>query len=180
MPRGRPRAKPVLCLWDGDHFVPLARFKALCDRQFAVGEEYPLEVVENRSMAGHRGFMASVAEGWANLSEENAPRFPSPEHLRKWALVQCGYASLEETVLDSEKDARKFAAMIRRHEEYAVIRVKGNVVQVWTPRSQAMYGPDRMKRPEFEESSRAVLDLIASMSRTTRGELNREAKNHGR
>src|SRR4051812_35124983 len=108
MPRGRPRAKPVLCTWTGDEFVPLARFKALCDRQFAVGEEYPLEVVENRSMAGHRGFMASVAEGWANLSEENAPRFPSPEHLRKWALVQCGYASLEETVLDSEKDARKF------------------------------------------------------------------------
>jgi hypothetical protein len=68
----------VLCLWDGDQFVPLARFKALCDRQFAVGEEYPLEVVENRSMAGHRGFMASVAEGWANLSEENAPRFPEP------------------------------------------------------------------------------------------------------
>lgn len=176
----RHRVKPVLFTWNGESMVPHARFKRLCDQQFTVSEDYALEVVENRSMAGHRGFMASVAEGWNNLSEENAKHFPSPEHLRKWALVQCGYASLEETVLDSEKDARKYAAMVRRHEEYAVIRVKGGVVQVWTPRSQAMYGPDRMKRPEFEESSRAVLDLIASMSRTTRGELSKEGRHHGR
>ena len=180
MPRGKLRPKPILFTWNGDAMVPHPRFKRLCDQYFTVHEEYPLEVVENRSLAGHRGFMASVAEGWNNLSEENAKHFPSPEHLRKWALVQCGYASLEETVFDSERDARKFAAMVRRHEEYAVIKVKGNVVQIWTPRSQAMYGPDRMKRPEFEESSRAVLDLIATMSRTTRGELQKEGRRHGR
>jgi hypothetical protein len=180
MPRGRQRAKPVLLTWDGDHFVPHARFKKLCDQQFAVGEDYPMEVVENRSMSAHRGYMAQVSEGWNNLSEENAKHFPSPEHLRKWSLVQCGYFSLEETVLDSERDARKYAAAVRKRDTYAVIRVKSNVVQIFEPRSQAMYGPDRMKRPEFEESSRAVLDLIATMSRTTRGQLAREGRHHGR
>jgi hypothetical protein len=37
-----------------------------------------------------------------------------------------------------------------------------------------------MKKQRFEESKRDVLDLVASMARTTQSQLNKEARHHGR
>lgn len=166
------RIRPVLCTWDGEHFIPLPRFKRLCDQQFCVHEEYALIPSEERSMKSHNGYFASVAEAWKNLAEEFDGRFPSDTHLRSWALVQTGYATESNFVMDSSDEAMRLAASLRRKSPYSVIRVSGNVVQEFEPESQSIKA---MKKERFEASKKAVLELVSSMARTTPAELRKNA-----
>ena len=171
----RPRA--VFLKWTGEVFVPEPSFAHYCGREYAVGEIYPMMPVEERSQSSHNHFFAALAEGFNNLSEENAKRFPTAEHLRHWCLVQCGYYAEATYVLANSKEARKLAADTRRRSEYAVISIRDNVVKVWEAESQSMAA---MKKQRFEESKSAVLELVASMARTTRPQLEKEARHHGR
>lgn len=166
------RVRPVLCVWDGEHFIPLPRFKRLCDQQFCVHEEYALIPSEERSMTSHRGYFAQVKEAWKNLSEEFDGRFPTPEHLRAWALVQTGYATEASYVLDSENEAKHLAVMLRRMSPLAVIRISDRVVQHFEAESQSV---SAMRRERFEASKKAVLELVASMANTTERELRENA-----
>jgi hypothetical protein len=171
------RPRPVFCQWDGEVFKPHPRFKAYCDREYVVGETYPMMPVEEQSSGSRGYYFASLKEGFLNLSEENAKRFPSVEHLRKWCLVQCGYASQADFALANSKEARKLAADIRMRDPYAVIQIRDSVVRVFTAESQS---PAAMKKERFEQSKNDVLDLVSSMSRTTRSQLEREGRKHGR
>lgn len=171
------RPRPVFLKWTGEVFQPEPSFKHYCSQQYAIGEIYPMLPVEERSHASHSHYFAALAEGFQNLSEENAKRFPSVEHLRHWALVQCGHCVETNYVLANSKEARKLATDIRRMNEYAVISIKDNVVAVWEAESQSRAA---MKKEAFEQSKRDVLDLVASMARTTPSQLNKEAKRHGR
>lgn len=171
------RPRPVFLKWNGDVFVPEPSFKHYCAQQYAVGEVYPMLPVEERSQASHNHYFAAVAEGFGNLSEENAKRFPTPEHLRHWALVQTGYCTETNYVMANNKEARKLAADVRRMSEFAVISIRDNVVVVWEAESQSKAA---MKKELFEKSKNDVLDLVASMSRTTRAQLMKEGKRHGR
>lgn len=171
------RIKPVLCVWDGEAFRPVPRFKSLCDRQFTVGEEYALAPDEERNMASHNAFMASVEEGWANLPEDVQRRFPTATHLRRWALIQCGFCTQKDYACESPADARQLAAAIRSRDEYCVIKVGRDVVQVFDALSQSK---PAMKAEIFEQSKREVLDLIATMAKTTATQLKKEGRHHGR
>lgn len=166
------RIRPVECVWDGDHFIPLPRFKRLCDQQFVVHEEYALIPSEERSMTSHRGYFAQIHEAWKNLAEEFDGKFPSSESLRAWALVQTGYATETNYVMDSENDAKQLAVTLRRLSPLAVIRVSGNVVQHFEAESQSV---PSMKKERFAESRKAVLELVSSMARTTPSELRKNA-----
>lgn len=141
--------------------VPQRRFRRMADRQFVVGEEYILEVVEPRDMRSHRHFFATIHEIWKNLPETD-DRFPTSEHLRKWALVQTGYCTEKAIVCETAHDARLVAAAIRDENEFAVITVKGNVVKKFEPRSQST-GAGGMKNEEFKASKKAVFDLCESL-----------------
>lgn len=174
MPR-RPR--PVFCLWDGEHFVPNKSFKHYCDHKFTIGEVYPLIVEEERSRSSHNHYFAAIGEGFNNLSEENSKNFANKDHLREWCLIQCGYCIKTDYVLSDNKQARKLAADIKARNPYAVISVRGNVVMAWEAESQSH---ESMKKERFEASKRAVLELVASMARTTASQLNKEARHHGR
>ena len=157
------------------------------NREYVVGEIYPMLVpVEERSQAGHNHYSLRLAEGFNNLSEENAKRFPSVEHLRHWALVQCGYATETNFVLANSKEARKLAADIRKRDPYAVIVISkddrlndsnASVVKVFDAESQSMAA---MKKEKFQASKEDVLSLVASMSRTTPAQLYKEGRRHGR
>jgi hypothetical protein len=171
------RPRPVFLKWDGDVFVPEPSFKAYCDREYCIGEVYPMLPVEERSQSSHNHYFAALAEGFNNLSEENAKHFPTVEHLRHWALVQSGYAEETEFSLTTTKEARKLAAELRKINIYAVMSIRDTVLKIWTAESQSMAA---MKKQRFEESKRAVLDLVAGMARTTPAQLNREAHRHGR
>lgn len=167
--------RPVVFTWDDDNMVPEPRLLALCRRQFVVGQKYPLEVVQPRNMAAHRGYFAALNEAWLNLNEEDAARFKTAEHLRAWALVQTGFCKETDYPCDSVDEAMFVAKIIRARSGYAIIGRKGTVVKVFDPESQAVYGPDAMPAERFMESKKAVLDLVATMARTTPQDLKRNA-----
>ncbi len=177
------RIRPVVFIWTAEGtMVPLPRFKRLCDQQFAVHEEYPLIVSEERSMSSHRGYFAEVAEAWKNLAEEHTldghgnVRFPTPEHFRAWALVETGYCTETNYVMDSPKEARQLGITLRRLSPLAIIRISGNVVKHFEPESQAVAA---MKKERFEAAKKAVTELVASMANTTPKELKKNAGRSG-
>ena len=155
------KPRPIICVWTDDEVMkPLARFMPLCIRQFAVGAEYPLQVVEPRSMKAHNFYFASLHEIWNNLPEAEAERFRTAEHLRAWALVHAGFFTKKDYVCDSASKARHLAKIIRAHSEYAVIKVSGDIVQVFDPKSQSIAA---MGNDEFKESKKRVLDIASAL-----------------
>ncbi|MDE2096835.1 MAG: hypothetical protein KGL39_06270 [Patescibacteria group bacterium] len=156
--------------WDktASAMVPVGRYRSMCERLFEDGHHYRMEVHEERSMRSHRFYFAALHEAWLNLNEKSAAQFPTPEHLRHWALVQTGYCTERDFVLDSAKEATRLATYFRKVSSYSVIKVSANVVKVFEPESQSIKA---MKKDRFEASKRDVLDLAATMARTTQTKL---------
>ena len=153
--------------------VPHPRYEKVARRQFAEGEEYPLIVLEARSRASHNQYFAAVNEAWDNLAEDIATRWPTAEHLRKWALVEVGF--FDEKVFPDCKSpahAKQLAVFVRSVDTYAQIHVHKTTVIVREPKSQSAAA---MGKDQFEKSKRAVLDLLATLARTTRAQLNENA-----
>jgi hypothetical protein len=170
------KLRPVLFVWTDDEVMkPVDKMLPLCVRQFTIGAEYPLEVVQPRSMASHGHYFAALNEAFLNLNEDDAKRFKTVEHLRAWALVKTGFCKETDYPFGSPQEAAFVAKIIRARSSYAVIVVSGDVVKVFDPESQAVYGPDAMPAERFQESKTAVLDLVATMARTTAAELNKQA-----
>lgn len=171
-PKKPLRPRPILAVWDGNVFIPLPRFKNLCDRQFEINAEVPLIRSEERNMSAHRWYFASINEAWKNLAEEYANGYPSPEHLRAAALVEAGYCTETNYVMDSPKDARQLGIALRRLSPLAIIRISGNVVKHFEAESQSV---SAMKRERFDRSIRDVIEIVSSMARTTPAELKKNA-----
>jgi hypothetical protein len=147
--------------WSGEAMVPM-RPKA-ADKAFVIGRRYWLEEVSERSWASHQQQFAWIAEAWANLPEGLADLYPTPEHLRKRALIQAGF--YDETIIDagSKAAALRMAAYARGADEFAAIFVRGPLVIVRKAKSQRMHGHDRMDKADFERSKTAIIEVIAEM-----------------
>lgn len=164
---------PVLFTWTDDGVMrPVGRFSAIADKVYVVGENYNLEIVPQRSGATHKHFFACLADAWANLTEAHAGRWHSPEHLRKWALVQAGFRNETTYIAQSKAEAMRFASFVRSQDEYAVVQTEGNMVAIYTAKSQS---EKAMSRKEFQASKEAVLDVIARLLGVTPDELARNA-----
>lgn len=144
------------------------------NRHYVVGERYSMEPREQRSAASHAHYFAALASTWENLPDELAERFPTPEHLRKWALIRCGYADERSIVCASRAEALRVAAYVGQFDEYAVVLAKGATVTAWTAKSQSMKA---MGRKDFQASKEKVLDFVAGLIGTTRDAL---AENAGK
>jgi hypothetical protein len=163
------RTPPILFRWDGEHFTPAnAHWILQADRAFVAGQVYPLESPDDRSDASHRHYFASVNEAWMNLPEGLAKRFPSAEHLRKWALIRAGYYDERSIVCASEAEAQRLGAFIKPLDDYAVVIARDSVVIVYTAKSQRARAMDKQ---EFHRSKDAVLDIIAGLIGTSAGTL---------
>jgi hypothetical protein len=147
--------------WNGEAMVPL-RPKA-ADKEYVIGREYWLDQVSDRSWVSHRQEFAWIAEAWNNLPEQFAETFPSPEHLRKAALIATGWH--RETIFDAGNKAAalRFAAYARNEDEFAHVVIRGPTVIVRRARSQRMHGRDRMDKKEFQESKNCILEWIANL-----------------
>lgn len=164
---------PLLCVWDGEYFIPAGpHWLRQADKNFVVGQRYPLEVREERSPQTHAHYFACLNDVWQNLPEALAERFPTADHLRKWALIRCGYADQRSVVCASKAEAQRVAAFIKPMDEFAVVLAKDAVVTVWTAKSQSMKA---MGKKDFQASKDKVLDFVASLIGTTRDELARNA-----
>lgn len=166
------RVRPIVFIRVDNHMVPLPRFQRLFDQQFAVSEEYPLIISEERNMTRHRGYFAQVNEAFKNLDEAYANGYPSPDHLRADALIEAGYCSMDQFECKSHEEALRIARRFRREIPLARIRVRDDLVIVYEAESQSV---SAMKKERFEASCRAVLQIVASMARTTPAELKKNA-----
>ena len=152
---------PIAVRWDGEVFRPLKPKKA--DAHFVVDQVYWLEEASERSWASHQHQFAFIAEAWMNLPERLTDTFPSPEHLRKAALIATGWK--RETIIEAggKAAAARVAAYVRGEDEFAHIVVRGPTVIVRKARSQRMHGLDRMSKAEFQQSKDAILGWISNL-----------------
>lgn len=149
---------PLAFHWDGDAMSP--KLPKLADKFYVVGEVYRLAPHEERSAVSHRHYFASINEAHNNLPEEIADRLPTPEHLRKFALIKAGYCEARPMAFPTKGEAMKAAAFIRPIDDFAVVDVDGVVVTVYTAKSQSMRA---MGKKVFQKSKEAVLQVIAEL-----------------
>jgi hypothetical protein len=154
---------PLTYEWTGESFKPATPFHATqADRYFVVGGLYHLSVEEPRSTRSHRHYFAAIREAWLNLSEEQTMRWPSPDALRKWALIACGYRSLRSIACSSRHEATKMAAFLKPLDPYSLVSVNENIVLYATALSQTQHGANAMDKETFEQSKKDVLDCISA------------------
>jgi len=161
---------PVAFTWDGEAMVPV--HPRLADKHFVVGMRYPLVVHEDRSAVSHRHYFASINEAHHNLPEDLADRFPTPEALRKFALIKAGYRNERSMVCSSKGEAMRFAAFVKPMDDFAVVDTDGLVVTVYTAKSQSMRA---MNKAEFQRSKDDVLRVISEMIGTDAATLQKHA-----
>lgn len=133
---------------------------ARCDKDLVIGEVSRWEPVHERSLDSHRHYFACINNAWANLPEALADEYPSPESLRKRALIKCGYCDMTKIVCRTNADALAVAALVTAMDEFALVNVSDNVVTVWRAHSQAMRA---MGKAKFQESKDRVLHWISQL-----------------
>lgn len=163
---------PLTTRWTGEALQPIGRSAKEADAYFVIGQTYRIVEHQERSQASHNHFFAAVHEAWSNLSDEQFERWPSAEHLRKWALVKAGYFDERSIVCASKAEAARVAAFVKPMDEFAIVTVSLAVVRVFTAKSQSTKA---MGRKDFNESKQKVLDVIAGLIGVSTGDLRENA-----
>lgn len=167
------KVRPVQFVWDGDTMVPQPRFLPICNKQFVVHEVYTMMPLEERSMKSHSHFFAALHDGWLNIPESMAARWPTEEHLRKWCLIECNFFTEKEFEFPTEDLAQNFAAFFRTVDDFCRIYPVGSRVIIRHAMSQSMA---LMGKEQFQKSKTAVLDLVESICSVPNGSLMKRAK----
>ncbi len=153
-------AGPFEAVWTGAAFEPLRRFHNEIAAAYGVGEVVPLAPHMARSMRSHGHYFVMVEEVFDNLPEAYAGRWPTSEHLRKWALIKAGICDQRSIVTASKAEAQRLAAFMRPLDEYAVVDASEAVVTVYTAKSQSMKA---MGKDAFQASKDSVLAILAGL-----------------
>lgn len=161
---------PITFRWSGEVMEPLNPKQA--DRQYYVGQTYRLVPFEERSPASHSHYFAAIHEAWVNLPEDATARFPTAEHLRKWALIRAGYRDERSIVCASKAEALRFTKFIKPLDDYAVVLCQDAVVKVLTAKSQSTAA---MGKKDFQASKDAVLMIVAELIGVPPGDLAKNA-----
>lgn len=152
---------PIRWQWDGEHMVPATRYWAReADKRYVVGESYTMDEIFVRSPETHRHYFACIRRAWESLPDELAAQYPSPEHLRKFALIHSGFCTKVQHVCKSEAEAHRLAAAIKPYDTYQLVMVDGPIVTVWHALSQDHRSMDKAR---FAASKEAVLRWIGDL-----------------
>jgi len=164
---------PILfeALEDGA-LAPARRCQKEAARRFVPGQTYLMEEVQERSEASHAHEFAWLRDAWLNLPEQYADLYPTPEHLRKRALIQAGF--YDEEIIDAGTGAAalRVAASLRKREEFSLVVVRGAFVVIRSPKSQSRRA---MRKDEFQASKTAIMEVVAGMLGVSSEELSRRA-----
>lgn len=153
---------PLTFRYIDGHMVPRSRAQA--DRHYVDGETYTLEEHAARSLNSHNHYFAAVHSAWLNLPESIADNFHNEEHLRKYALIKCGFADSHTLVCSSKAEAQRVAGFMRPHDEFGIVTVSEATVTRFIAKSQSMRA---MGKVEFARSKDAVLEFLANLIGTT-------------
>jgi hypothetical protein len=157
---------PVAFQWDGEAMKPLQPKRA--DAFYAVGERYLMVPVCQRSEVSHKHEFAWLREAWMSLPDDLAERFPTSEHLRKFALIKAGYSDSHTITCASKAEALRVAAFIRPIDEFAVVITNEAAVTRFTAKSQSRKA---MGAADFQRSKTLIMEVIAKMLGVEPGEL---------
>ena len=161
---------PMVFEWTGEALVPCQ--PKVADEHYVVGQRYRMAPIEERSLNSHAHYFSALTEGWQNLPEDLTERFPSVEHLRKFALIKSGFRDERSIVCSSKAEAQRLAAFIKPLDIFAVVLAREATVTVLTAKSQSMRA---MGKADFEASKQAVLALVAGMIKVPLDELHANA-----
>ena len=125
-----------------------------------VGAVHGWQMAENRSSQSHRHFFAIINEAWKNLPEDMGDDFPSPEHLRKWALIKAGFCSETRIACANNSEAMTLATKAKAMDKYSIVAIDGKAVTIWTADSQRR---DAMGRQAFQEAKERALHIISNL-----------------
>lgn len=151
---------------EGDFRVMSNYWAARADKEFVVGEVYKMVEHHDRSDASHNHYFAAVKNGFDNLPDHMKGEYPTVEHLRKKALIRCGYRNERDIVLSSMAEAERVASFMRPMDDYCIVVPVNCVVRVWTAKSQKKSAMDAR---EFQQSKTDVLDFIDDLLGVERG-----------
>lgn len=155
---------PIRFAWDGEHLVPASHYWAReADKRYVVGETYTMDEIHVRSHQTHAHYFACIRAAWDSLPDHLQPQFPSPEHLRKFALIKAGYCTQVQHGCKSAAEASRLAAAIRPYDTYQLVVIdpeRPTIVTVYHALSQDHRSMDKRK---FQESKEAVLRWIGDL-----------------
>jgi hypothetical protein len=154
---------PLWFRWNGAAMIPMR--PELAERQFRPDGHYLLEAHHERSYQRHKAYFASLHEAWSSLRVDD---FPTPEHLRKFALIKTGHYDERVLACDTAAQAERVSSFVRPLDEFSIIVRADNLVRVWTAKSQSYKA---MGRDEFNRSMDEVLDYVADLVGVRREEL---------
>ena len=142
------------------------------------GGVYNVSLAKDRSSESHKQFFAVVADAFHQIPDDKQ-HWSNPEHLRKWLLCKVHWCNQTDTVLSTNDDAMKFAAMVKSLDPYAVFQVKGRVVRNWVPKSMkaARGNNGGMSKQDFQQVKQEIFDFLDDYLGLERGTL---AKQGGR
>lgn len=164
---------PLPFQWDGEAMRVRPSFQRRADELFCIGETYTLQPVEDRSAASHRHYFAAINEAWANLPDDLADQFATPEHLRKRALIRAGYRDERTFACASRAEAVRLAAFLRPVDDYALVVLTEAVVSIYTAKSQSQKA---MGKEAFLKSKADVLETLADMIGVRTADLHTHAR----
>lgn len=166
-------APPMVFRWDAEAEVmrPLPHFRRSANITYVDGCDYRLAPAEERSDISHRHEFAWLRTAWATLPERLAELYPSPEHLRKRALIEAGFYTEDIVDAGSNAAALRVAAMARHLDEFALVIVRGPAVVIRRPKSQSYRAMDRQ---EFQASKDGIIDVVSAMLGVTPAELRKQ------
>lgn len=185
--RLRPKKHPgqVAGVWKGGLFHPLPRYERIV-RNFEEGVEYVLEQVEERDMLHHAAYFAELKTLYDGLPDEWKTFFIGGEnHMRKYALIKCGYSDVIDATFTTKSEAYAFVLFGEGLDKYLVAETKqiGHrwVVRTWIPKSQKRWdGVHGMKNEEFRRSVKEVTTFCTDILGATPKEVYHEAQKHYR
>ena len=148
----------AICGWDGSHPIPLRQYAKVLDASLVIGERYlttfePLSSIKSRSH-----YFAAINDIFSSWPETHPRQFTTPDALRKWALIRCGFRQEQQFAAANRAEARRLATFLSADDEYAELSVNENVVVKWRALSQKTHS---MGREQFGRSKTEVLAFLA-------------------
>jgi hypothetical protein len=158
--------------WSNRALIPTDRFSDAADEQFTDGAVYWVSVEPERTEKTHNHEFAWLKEAWKNLPDHLAEQFPTPDHLRKRALIDAGFYT--ETIIDvgSNAAALRVRAYAQAEDQFAAVVVRGPFVVVRKAKSQSRRA---MGAVDFQRSKTAVLEIVSALIGVTPETLARAA-----
>ncbi|MDO8534235.1 MAG: hypothetical protein Q7S17_05780 [Xanthobacteraceae bacterium] len=165
------------------------RFARVADAQFADGEEYVLEVHEQRSSKEHNHMFAAIKNAFDHIDDpETLAVLSTPNKLRQWSLIVSGWCDVTLFGPLSKraaiKSAQTAAVNFRNKDDYVEISVRqahdedtgeinGWAVVIKTAKSQSRASMDK---EDFRKSKTDVLEVLSGHIEVKRRDLERSAK----